>query len=64
MDKIKYITIHFLYENPTEPINTDELINELTSLNAIIKHLDRIPRKLETKKLKPKKMKTRKNKKQ
>jgi hypothetical protein len=68
MDKIKYIVIHFLYEKPTEPINTNDLINELTSLNAIIKHLDRIPKKLETKKLesrktKTKKTKTRKNKK-
>jgi serine/threonine protein kinase len=71
MDKIKYIVIHFLYENPTEPINTNDLINELTSLNSIIKHLDRIPRRLETKTrtktrtktMKTKKTKTRKNKK-
>ena len=40
MNKIKYIVIHFLYESSTEPINTHELINELTSLNTIIKHFN------------------------
>jgi serine/threonine protein kinase len=42
INKIKYITIHFLYECPTEPINTNELINELTSLNSIIKQFNYI----------------------
>jgi serine/threonine protein kinase len=42
INKIKYITVHFLYESPTEPINTDELINELTSLNKIIKHFNAV----------------------
>ena len=34
--KIKYIIIHFLYENPLEPINVSSLVNELTKLNKII----------------------------
>ena len=34
--KIKYIIIHFLYENPLEPINISSLVNELTNLNSII----------------------------
>jgi hypothetical protein len=34
--KIKYIIIHFLYENPLEPINVSSLVNELTKLNTII----------------------------
>ena len=34
--KIKYIIIHFLYENPLEPINVSSLVNELTNLNTII----------------------------
>jgi hypothetical protein len=42
INKIKYITLHFLYESPTEPINTDELINELTSLNVICKHFNAV----------------------
>jgi hypothetical protein len=36
IDKIKYIVIHFLYENPTELINVSSLAKELTNLNAII----------------------------
>ena len=34
--KIKYIIIHFLYENPLEPIDVSSLVNELTNLNIII----------------------------
>ena len=34
--KIKYIIIHFLYENPLEPIDVSSLVNELTNLNTII----------------------------
>ena len=34
--KIKYIIIHFLYDNPLEPIDTSSLVNELTNLNKII----------------------------
>ena len=33
IDKIKYIIIHFLYENPITLIDTSSLINELTNLN-------------------------------
>jgi serine/threonine protein kinase len=40
LEKIRYIIIHFLYENPNEPIQIDELINELTNLNAIIRNFD------------------------
>jgi len=35
MEKIKYIIIHFLYENPTTEINIQELIDELKKLNTI-----------------------------
>jgi serine/threonine protein kinase len=38
INKVKYIIIHFLYENPNEPINVDSLVNELTNLNEIIKN--------------------------
>lgn len=33
--QIKYIIIHFLYETPTEPINVDLLVNELTKLDGL-----------------------------
>lgn len=33
--QIKYIIIHFLYETPTDPINVDLLVNELTKLNGL-----------------------------
>lgn len=36
INKIKYIIIHFLYENPIHPINIDSLVIELTNLNDII----------------------------
>jgi hypothetical protein len=36
INKIKYIIIHFLYENPLHPINIDSLVVELTKLNDII----------------------------
>ena len=36
INKIKYIIIHFLYENPLHPINIDSLVNELTKLNDIM----------------------------
>lgn len=38
--KVKYIIIHFLYECPIEPINTDLLIDELTNLNTLIESFD------------------------
>lgn len=38
--KIKYIIIHFLYENPITPINVSSLVIELTSLNKIIEKFD------------------------
>lgn len=36
IEKIKYIIIHFLFENPTEAINITNLAYELRSLNDII----------------------------
>jgi len=36
--KIKYIIIHFLYENPITPIDVTSLVNELTSLNKVIEN--------------------------
>jgi len=38
--KIKYIIIHFLYESPTEEINTTSLVDELTKLNLLIDKFD------------------------
>lgn len=38
--KIKYIIIHFLYENPITPIDISSLVIELTSLNKIIEKFD------------------------
>ena len=35
IDKIKYIIIHFLFENPTEVINIAELATELQTLNTL-----------------------------
>lgn len=40
INKIKYIIIHFLFENPTNPINVTYLVNELTNLNKIIEKFD------------------------
>jgi len=34
IDHIKYIIIHFLFENPTTTIDITELVNELTKLNT------------------------------
>ena len=36
INKIKYIIIHFLYENPIDPIDISSLVNELTNLNKVI----------------------------
>ncbi len=36
VNKIKYIIIHFLFENPTEVINVNQLVDELKELNFII----------------------------
>jgi hypothetical protein len=38
--KLKFIIIHFLYENPNNPINVSSLVEELTSLNKIIENFD------------------------
>jgi hypothetical protein len=38
--KIKYIIIHFLYENPINPIDVSSLTNELTNLNKLIDKFD------------------------
>jgi len=40
IDKIKYIIIHFLFENPTEVININKLAAELQSLNGLIAKFD------------------------
>ena len=40
INKIKYIIIHFLYENPLTPINVSSLVNELTNLNIVIEKFD------------------------
>jgi hypothetical protein len=40
IEKIKYIIIHFLFENPTEVINITSLAYELQSLNDIISHFE------------------------
>ena len=40
IEKIKYIIIHFLFENPTEAINITKLAFELRSLNTIISHFE------------------------
>jgi serine/threonine protein kinase len=40
VDKIKYIIIHFLFENPTEVININKLAAELQALNGLIAKFD------------------------
>jgi hypothetical protein len=40
INKIKYIIVHFLYETPTELIDTYYLVNELTSLNPYIEQFN------------------------
>jgi len=35
--KLKYIFIHFLFENPTEPINLEKLVKNLKELNSLFK---------------------------
>jgi len=47
--KIKYIIIHFLYENPIQPINVDSLVDELTNLNKVIDNNDSNVSNLNTK---------------
>jgi hypothetical protein len=42
IDKIKYIIIHFLFENPTEVININKLAAELQSLNGLIAKFDTV----------------------
>jgi hypothetical protein len=41
IEKIKYIIIHFLFENPTEVININKLAYELESLNNIISQFEK-----------------------
>jgi hypothetical protein len=41
IEKIKYIIIHFLFENPTEVININKLASELRSLNSIISNFEK-----------------------
>lgn len=52
INKLKYIIIHFLYENPIEPINISSLIQELTNLNPILEKMDKIGGNLKTKRYK------------
>lgn len=40
INKIKYIIIHFLYENPITPIDVSGLVKELTNLNKVIEKFD------------------------
>lgn len=40
INKIKYIIIHFLYENPITPIYVSALVKELTNLNKVIEKFD------------------------
>ena len=40
IDKIKYIIIHFLFENPVEVININKLASELQTLNELIAKFD------------------------
>ena len=40
LNKIKYIIIHFLYESPTQPINTDDLVIELTNLDKVFQFIN------------------------
>ena len=40
MEQIKYIIIHFLYENPINEININELVMELKKINVICQHFD------------------------
>jgi len=49
INKIKYIIIHFLYENPITPIDVSSLVNELTSLNKVIEkfNINEVSKKLE-----------------
>ena len=61
INKIKSITIRFLYDCPTEPINTNELINELTSLNVICKHFTHVSVKTKVKRISNHKTKKNKN---
>jgi len=49
INKIKYIIIHFLYENPIQPINIDSLVDEITNLNKVIDNTDNNLSNLNTK---------------
>ena len=35
-DKLKYIIVHYLYEDPTSPIDTTGLVKELEDLNPLL----------------------------
>ena len=60
LDKIKRIILTFLYENPTEPINVDNLVVELTTLSASFQRMYTIMPKSRSKTVKSKKKKRRK----
>lgn len=49
ISKIKYIIIHFLYENPIDIIDVYSLVNELTNLNTVIEkfNINHISKKME-----------------
>lgn len=40
IDKIKYIIVYFLFENPIHVIDVSSLVNELTKLNVLIEKFD------------------------
>ncbi len=40
LNKIKYIFYHYLFDNPVERINIEELTNSLTNLNSLFEKMD------------------------
>jgi serine/threonine protein kinase len=60
LDKIKRIILTFLYENPTEPINVNKLVIELTKLSSSFQSLGTIMPKSRSKTVKSKPKKRRK----
>jgi hypothetical protein len=42
-EKIKHIIVHYLYENPLEPINPVDIIRELSELNELFVDAEREP---------------------
>jgi hypothetical protein len=63
ISKIKYIIVHFLFENPLVPINVNLLVTELTNLNKVIEKFHVTPNggKRNTQKRRKNKKRTKKN---